>query len=391
MPRVLAYTSPARGHLYPIVPTLLELARRGHEVHVATLSSEVKAMQHAGLVARPISAAIEDVTLDDWDAASPQEGLANAFATFERRAAVEIPDMADAIDEVTPDFLLVDITTIGAAAVAESRGLPWAQWIPLFQHFSFDGLPPTHVLRVPFAIDPAGIDVLNAPRARLGLRPLTLESPWAAPLHLYLTAPPFEADGLEYPESFRLVGPCSWEPPAAPLAMLDDLEDPLVLVTASSEYQPDGGIIAAALAAMDGRPGSVVATTAAHDPAAFDPPDNARVARWLPHARLLERASVVVCHGGMGITQKALSAGVPVCVVPFGRDQFAVAGRVAASGAGTVVPPDQLTPETLRRAIDAAAEMRDGARRIAETFALLGRESAAADAIEALAAHATVR
>ena len=27
--RVLAYVSPARGHLYPIVPTLLELQQRG--------------------------------------------------------------------------------------------------------------------------------------------------------------------------------------------------------------------------------------------------------------------------------------------------------------------------------------------------------------------------
>ena len=30
MARYLAYTSPARGHLYPIVPTLRELRRRGH-------------------------------------------------------------------------------------------------------------------------------------------------------------------------------------------------------------------------------------------------------------------------------------------------------------------------------------------------------------------------
>lgn len=37
MARYLTYTSPARGHLYPIVPTLLELHRRGHDVHVPEL------------------------------------------------------------------------------------------------------------------------------------------------------------------------------------------------------------------------------------------------------------------------------------------------------------------------------------------------------------------
>jgi hypothetical protein len=37
--KVLAYTSPARGHLYPIVPILLELQRRGHEIALRTLAS----------------------------------------------------------------------------------------------------------------------------------------------------------------------------------------------------------------------------------------------------------------------------------------------------------------------------------------------------------------
>ena len=42
MARLLAYTSPARGHLYPIVPILLELQRRGHEIGLRTLASQVE-------------------------------------------------------------------------------------------------------------------------------------------------------------------------------------------------------------------------------------------------------------------------------------------------------------------------------------------------------------
>jgi UDP:flavonoid glycosyltransferase YjiC (YdhE family) len=84
----------------------------------------------------------------------------------------------------------------------------------------------------------------------------------------------------------------------------------------------------------------------------------------------------------MGITQKALAAGVPVCVVPRGRDQFEVAGRVAATGAGTVVMPDQLSPATLREAIREAAGMRPGAQRAAANFAELGGAKTAADALE---------
>ena len=39
--KILAYTSPARGHLYPLVPILDELAGRGHRIAVRTLASEV--------------------------------------------------------------------------------------------------------------------------------------------------------------------------------------------------------------------------------------------------------------------------------------------------------------------------------------------------------------
>ena len=34
MARFLAYTSPATGHLFPLVPGLLELIERGHEVRL---------------------------------------------------------------------------------------------------------------------------------------------------------------------------------------------------------------------------------------------------------------------------------------------------------------------------------------------------------------------
>jgi UDP:flavonoid glycosyltransferase YjiC (YdhE family) len=305
------------------------------------------------------------------------------LATFARRAAVELPDLQRLIEEVDPDILLIDLMSVGAAAIAEASGLPWAQWIPLFQQASLDGSPARTLLRVPFGLHPAGFDVLNGPRVALGLRPLDREDAWPAPLNLYLTAPPFEVGELDFPSSFALVGPTWWEPASAPLPWLDELQAPVVLATASSEFQPDRAIVETTLAAMAGA-GTVVATTAAHEPASFDRPPNARVERWLPHLQLLQHVDVVVCHGGMGITQKALAAGVPVCVVPHGRDQFEVAGRVAAAGAGTVVMPDQLSAAGLRRAIHDAARLRPGAQRVAASFAAQGGAVAAATAVESL-------
>jgi UDP:flavonoid glycosyltransferase YjiC (YdhE family) len=88
----------------------------------------------------------------------------------------------------------------------------------------------------------------------------------------------------------------------------------------------------------------------------------------------------------MGITQKALAAGVPVCVVPWGRDQNDVARHVEAADAGTYVPRGRLSVERLRAASRAARDKRAGAKRIAAAFASAGGPEAAASVVEELLA-----
>jgi UDP:flavonoid glycosyltransferase YjiC (YdhE family) len=125
-------------------------------------------------------------------------------------------------------------------------------------------------------------------------------------------------------------------------------------------------------------------TTAGVDPSSFTPPPNARIERFVSHSPILERAACVVCHGGMGITQKALAAGVPVCVVPFGRDQFDVARHVQVADAGTRLPASRLRPDRLQAAVREAMTKKAGAERIASAFAAAGGPKAAADALEGL-------
>lgn len=385
MAHFLAYTSPARGHLYPIAATLLELRDRGHDVHVRTLASEVDTLQALGLHAAPIASAIEQLELDDYDWDTPEEALAGGLRTFGQRSVHEVHDLQGAIADVDPDMLVVDVTTPGAAAVAEAGTIPWAQWMPFFQHFAPipNGSPESTL--IPFTLAPIGMEVLNAPRRRLGLAPLAQPADaQRAPLYLYFTAAPFEPQDVDLPPSFKLVGPGLWEPPAEAPDWLEELDKPLVLVTASSEFQRDDALVETTLQGLRSDDVHIVGTTVAHDPESFDVPANAHLARWLPHGPVIQKAACVVCHGGMGITQRALAAGVPVCVVPFGRDQTEVARRVTAVGAGTQVLPDELTPTALRTAIHEAMTMRAGAERVAAGFARAGGAPAAADALESL-------
>jgi MGT family glycosyltransferase len=181
-----------------------------------------------------------------------------------------------------------------------------------------------------------------------------------------------------------MVGPGTWDPPAETPAWYAALDDPVIVVSASSEFQGDDALVRATLEALAGHEVRVVVTTAAHDPAGFDPPANARVVRNLSHWPLLHKAACVVSQGGMGIAQKALAAGVPQCVVPFGRDQFDVAARVVAIGAGTMILPWELTAVSLGAAVREAMTMKAGAETVAAEFSRAGGPQAGADSLEAL-------
>jgi class 3 adenylate cyclase len=96
----------------------------------------------------------------------------------------------------------------------------------------------------------------------------------------------------------------------------------------------------------------------------------------------MESAVYAVTHGGMGATQKALAHGVPVCAVPYGRDQFEVARRVEVAQCGTRLPAKKLSPPLLRTKVREAMTMRDGARRVAAGFAATGGTAHGADPFE---------
>ena len=404
MARILAYTSPARGHLYPLVPILDELAARGHEIAVRTLASQVPLMQARGFAAVPISAQIESLHHDDFRARTPQQKLKRGIAKFAERAEYEIPDMRAAIETERPDGLLVDCMTWGASAVAATWGGPWAQWFPYPLPVPSPEVPPfgpglrpasgplgrlrDRALR-PLLIgsmQKAFLPAVNSTRTAVGAPPFESaeEMFTAPPLLLYMTAEPLEYPRSDWPACVRMVGPCCWDPPADVPAWLEEIESPIVLVSTSSEFQDDGRLVTTALEALADEDVYVVATLPAAELPGVTVPANARLEPFVPHRPLLERAVCAVTHGGAGVTQKALASRVPVCVVPFGRDQLEVARRVEVAGAGTRLPARRLTPARLRAKVREAITMRAGADRVAAGFAAAGGAPAAADAFAGL-------
>lgn len=404
MARILAYTSPAIGHLFPMTPLLLELQRRGHEVHLRTLAQHVDLMRSLGLSAEAMDPRIPEIVPVDFTAKSPVEGLKLTVRTFGQRARLDGPDLQRALAAVRPDLVIVDINSWGAQCAAEAWGGPWLTFSPYTPPLSSKGTPPfgpgfdpiagpvgrvrDAVMRplVMGAAERVFRPMLNPLRAEYGLPPVRGADDFfrGAPLLVVTTSEPLEYPHPDWDDGVRLVGALSWDPPAEAPAWLAEIEGPIVLLTTSSEYQADEALIRAAIEGLGGEPYTVVATMPAGLQSFTGLPPNIRVVEFVPHGSVLDRAVVAVTHGGLGATQKALSRGVPVCVVPFGRDQLEVAARVVHADAGTRLKAKHLTPDGLRAAVLEAQTKRPGAERVAAGFRAAGGAAAAADATEAL-------
>lgn len=400
--KVLAYTSPARGHLNPMMGPLLELDRRGATVNVRTLAAGVPGVRDAGLECEAIDPRVEAIEMDDHAVSSQIEAGKRSFAVWAERAPLEVADFRAAVAETRPDLALVDNTTFGAKAAAEADGLTWAESRPFLLEDPAPGVPPFGLGlhprggplgRVRDALmgavagrfdAKARLPTVNAGREAAGLEPLesAAEARNRAPLTLYFTATPFEYE-RPMPPGVLMVGAATWDPPQPLPESIPDDERPRVLIACSSEFQDDGAIAAAAIEGLadDNR---VVVTTGGVDPAGLPRRGDAVVERHLPHSPLLERASAFVCHGGMGGTQKALAKGVPVCVVPWARDQLDVGVHVVEAGAGVVLPRKELSAERLRDAVARTRECADGAARVRAGYEATGGSLTAADALERL-------
>jgi len=404
MSTILAYTSPAIGHLYPMTPVLLELRDRGHTVHLRTLSSQVERMREMGFETGPIDPRIEELPHDDYKAKNSRESLSLASRVFAERGALDGPDYQRAVDEVGPDLTIVDAFTWGASSVAESLGDPWVSFEPTIPVLDSPGTPPFGLGLAPMGgplgsirdalvrrvvlgvVEKTQFPPLNLIRTQHGLDPVTTADDLfrRAPHMLVTTAKPFEYSVTEWGPDIVMIGACAWEPPSEPPDWLEEIDLPIVLVTTSSEFQDDAILVRTALEALADDPLHVVATVPAGSADSFPAQPNATVVEYVPHGHVLGRAAVAITHGGMGATQKALAHGVPVCVVPFGRDQFEIARRVDVSDSGTRLPAKKLTAQRLQKAVKTAMTKQAGARRVAAGYEAAGGAPAGADTIEQL-------
>jgi len=291
-------------------------------------------------------------------------------------------DVAQELAREPADAVLVDCMLFTAIDLAMASGIPTAA---LFHtpYTIFRGGPLVEM----FA---PGMAIANAHRAALDLPALESLGGIHDACAAAIVAVPreFEPDAPDAPNVLR-IGPVLDAPPLSRDIDEVDVSDesmPLVLVSLSTSEQDQADLLQRCVDAVAQLPVRAVVTTGSIDPASVKAGANAQVVRYAPHAEILQSASLVITHAGLGTTMAALGRGVPLVCTPMGRDQFFNAEQVEALGAGRMLMPDSSSDAIAEAATEILEDERFkiGAKRMAVAMGGYGGAAEAAVALETL-------
>ena len=316
--------------------------------------------------------AAEDDPLRDWECRSPMQVFHRLLdRVFVGPAPAYATDLGAVLEEERPDLVVCSFFALGAMTAAEAAGVPFDVLHPNVYLLPAPGMPPFGLGLRP-ATGPLGrtrdrlingfanrqwakgLPRLNDLRASLGLDPVTslFDQVHRARRELVLTSQSFDFTG-QLPDNASYVGAvlddpawattAPWTPPPG--------DAPLVLVTMSTTFQDHAGCLQRIIDALGTLPvRGLVTTGPALDPTEVTAPGNVTVVRAAPHSKVLADAAAIVTHGGHGTVVRGLAAGVPLIVLPHGRDQADNAVRVTARGAGLTVKRSA-SPKVIARAV----------------------------------------
>jgi UDP:flavonoid glycosyltransferase YjiC (YdhE family) len=409
--KVLMASTPATGHLNPLIAITKFLIEDGHEVVCLSGTAYRRRIEKSGARFRALPGEA-DVDFSYLTEVVPE--LRHAEPGFEwLRIAMEkafvdrVADQHKGLLEVLRDFpadaIIADDMFFGMLPMLLGEradrptvlvcGTSFLHWRREDKAPLFIGLPPA-VTPAQFKeyegiareyderVDQPALSRLNGVLRRLGVAPLDFpmfEATVAlADTYLQLSVPGFEFP-RPVPSSVKFIGALPIIPGQAPLppwaADLDGKRK-VVLVTQGTVANHDFGLLVGpTLAALAHEPDILVVATAGGRPADAIPgpiPENARVGEYLPFEWLLPKVDVLVTNGGYGSVNQALSFGIPIVAAGLTEDKADVNTRIGWSGAGIDLKTNNPTPDAIRSAVRTALNMPDcrrHAQRLAAEFA----------------------
>ena len=345
------------GHLGPTLTAARQLRANGHGVRFIARADAREPVEAAGFC------------FATWQReprfspiAKSGDPLENAYDNLLfGPAAARGADTLDEIKRAPTDGLLTDTALFGSVLAAEAAYIPCALLSPTISLRPLPGVPPigsglaaprtpAERIRVEaansrfVAVMNEWLPILNEARASLQLAPsghvLELFDRPARLLIAMSAAFDFPADCL--PSNVRYVGPLldsDWsEPWIIPWSHGSDR--PRALVSFSTTNQDQADVLQRTVNAIGRIEMDAVATLGpALKDVSLHAPANVILLPSAPHDAVMKEVSLVVTHGGHGTVSRALLHGLPLLVMPMGRDQDDIAARVEACGVGLILAP----------------------------------------------------
>jgi MGT family glycosyltransferase len=374
MARILWLNWSGGGNLPPSLGVARVLTERGHSVAFAGRPEMVPRVKTAGFRAIEITQAYAQI--DRY----PQGHFMTRAACYLTSPAVE-EQVRSIVTAEAPDIVLID--AMFPAALAQAPG--FKQPTVVFVHtFVFRQLDMWRKLTATF-------DGMRQQAGFAGLPPL--DELWRRRDRIISTSlAAFDAAPAPSWELVRHAGPVLEDEKFAvptPLPWPESDPTPLVLVSFSTGFeQRNVDKVQRALDALADLPVHVVATTGGIvAPNEVASPPNAVVLNYAAHDPILQRAALVVTHGGHGTAMRAMRHGVPMVVIPgLAGDQPFVAAAVQEWGAGRALPSDA-SADAMRAAAQevlSAPAFRNTAREKSALLAGIDGAANAGNEVEAL-------
>ena len=197
------------------------------------------------------------------------------------------------------------------------------------------------------------------------------------------------------PTHFTRVGPIIWNPEMAMPAWMDEFERdrPLIYVTLGSTGDPElFRLLIKELGKLDCA--AVFSTGGQIDLSPSELPANVRMARFLPGAAVMQRADLVIFHGGAGTAYQAIAAGVPAIIIATHLEQEFAGGVFETHGGGAFLTMREvkarpaLLVEAVNQVLQDPAPFRAGMEALRRDYEQYDPIPSAVECIERLASEA---
>ncbi len=388
--RILMASTPATGHINPLLAVGDVLIAEGHELVVLSGSWLQDRIERAGAQFRALpgraNADLRNIATFAPELAELPPGYEWLRVAMERIFVDMLPaqhiGLQQALQDFPADVILADDMFFGvlpmllgprperpAIALCGTSILHWRRE---------DGAP--HFLGLPPATSPAELEryaaiadeyerltngpaverlnrVLHEPGVGPSSLPLFDSVVGLADAYIQLSVPSFEFP-RKFPAHVNFVGTPPIIAKQAPLPhWANDLDGSrrVVLVTQGTVANHNFDLLVApTLAALANEPDVLVVVTTGGRPVEAIPgpiPSNARVASYLPFEWLLPKVDVLVTNGGYGSVNQAMSFAIPLVTAGTTEDKADVNARVAWSGVGINLATNEPTQSALLKAV----------------------------------------